>query len=176
MAYATKIRYGGCSYPDNELISWIRESYELDDPETKQIALDLGGMFVSRIPSKLSYTESDKEIISAVMLYLQDESDFMRQRTAYHLGHLIRDTGYRALNPEICRVLVTKYCLNDGNEKLERFSIPENRHKTMEERDDLFDACAVNQYEESQLFGDIQLYETSLGFSGYNQEMYDIEY
>ncbi|CAO4360426.1 unnamed protein product [Caenorhabditis nigoni] len=176
MAYATKIRYGGCSYPDNELISWIRESYELDDPETKQIALDLGGMFVSRIPSKLSYTESDKEIISAVMLYLQDESDFMRQRTAYHLGHLIRDTGYRALNPEICRVLVTKYCLNDGNEKLERFSMPENRHKTMEERDDLFDACAVNQYEESQLFGDIQLYETSLGFSGYNQEMYDIEY
>ncbi|EFO84627.1 hypothetical protein CRE_03665 [Caenorhabditis remanei] len=174
MAYATKLKYGNYLYPDYELITWIRESYELDDPETKQIALDVGGRFIYRVPSKRSYTDQEKDLIAAVALYLQDESDFIRQRTSCYLGHLVRNSGDCEINPEICRLLIIKWCLNDGNENLERFSTDKKRR--VEDRDDLFDACAVNQFEEYQLFGDIPMYEVSIGFNGYNQEMYDIEY
>lgn len=174
MAYAMKLKYSHHSYHDQEMLTWIRDSFELDDPETKIIALDIGGSFVRRLHTKSTYTDSEKDLISAVILYLQDESEYIRQRTSYHVGHLIGDTGHPALNPEICRLLVIKWCLNDGNENLEKFS--SDMKITIEERDDLFDACAVNQYEESQLFGDIQMYESSLGYSGFNAEMYDIEY
>ncbi|CAL2029866.1 unnamed protein product [Caenorhabditis brenneri] len=174
MAYAMKLKYVHYSYPDEELLTWIRDCYKLDEPETKRIASDIGGNFVRRLKSKRTYTESEKALISAVIIYLQDESESIRQRTSYHVGHLIRDTGHQAINPEICRLLVTKWCLNDGNENLEKFCT--DKKIKVEERDDLFDPCSVNQYEESQLFGDISLYESSLGYSGFNAEMYDIEY
>lgn len=181
IAYATKLRYSRRACVDQELIAWIRECYEQDDPETKQIALEVGAQFVCRIRSKRSYTDEEKELIGAVALYLQDESERIRNNTSYYLGHLIKDTGYKAINPEICRLLVIKWCLNDGNEDLSEFASSDRKHVRDEyfQRsggDDLFDACAVNQYEEYQLFGDIQMYESSLGFSGVTAEMYDIEY
>uniref|UniRef100_A0A1I7T7S4 tRNA (32-2'-O)-methyltransferase regulator THADA n=1 Tax=Caenorhabditis tropicalis TaxID=1561998 RepID=A0A1I7T7S4_9PELO len=122
MAYATKLRYKNVTYPDDELIAWIRESFELDDPETKMIALNVGGSFVRRLPSKRSYTDPEKDLISAVLLYLQDESEYMRQQTSFYLSHFIRDVTHAAINPEICRLLIIKWCLNDGNENLDQFS------------------------------------------------------
>lgn len=180
VAYAIRIKSSTYSWADNELLEWIQDSYKLDDPETREIALDVGGMFVHRVQAKRSYTNDEKAIISAVMLYLQDEMDCMRQRAAFYLGHLIRDSGNAVINPEICRLLVIKYCLKDGDENVSRLITMNTAAKIIDDRDDLFDACAINQYEEAQLFvteSDFQLYEAKVGFSGYNEDMmYDMDY
>ncbi|CAI2322652.1 unnamed protein product [Caenorhabditis sp. 36 PRJEB53466] len=172
MAYALKVKYATAN-ADLELINWIRECCELDDIETKEIALDVGGLFVLRLPMKKSYTELEKYLIHAVSLYLQDESEFLRQRTAFYLSHLIKSSCQGAINPAICRLLIIKWCLNEGDENLADY-ICEKKH--VEETDDLFDACALNQFAEYAFFGDIRMYESSLGVGEVNSEMYDIEF
>uniref|UniRef100_A0A8R1I038 tRNA (32-2'-O)-methyltransferase regulator THADA n=1 Tax=Caenorhabditis japonica TaxID=281687 RepID=A0A8R1I038_CAEJA len=173
IAYAMKLKYTYCSELEPKVISWIRDCYELDDPETKEIAVDVGGAFVMRLETKLSYTELEKTLIAAFALFLQDESEYIRQKASTYMSGLVKHNLSTAINPAICYLLVLKWCLNDGNEEFAKFY---GDTKCEEQRDDLFDACAVNQYAEYSLFGDIQMYEASLGVSEVNPEMYDIEF
>lgn len=56
------------------------ERYFFDEKKIQffQIALEVGAQFVCRIRSKRSYTDEEKELIGAVALYLQDESERIR--------------------------------------------------------------------------------------------------
>lgn len=101
MAYAMKLKYANFYAADEDLINWIRDCYNLDDPETKtvrsnfptlhrncyfQVALEIGGSLILKMRQKQVY---DGETTSESFVY----NFTFRTREGSDFGYLTLPSG-----------------------------------------------------------------------------------
>ncbi|CAI5441961.1 unnamed protein product [Caenorhabditis angaria] len=161
--------------------AWIRNSFNLEDVEAKEIALNTGCRFVSDLKPNATFSDNfykdhELKLISAVAMYLQDDDSDIREKASSYLCHLFSYSS--PLNPAVCRLLISNWILRNGDSD---YSDDEDENLEEEEDldafadDSLFDACSFNQYAEREVFGNVQLYYSIRERIGEPSDVFELE-
>ncbi|CAB3408666.1 unnamed protein product [Caenorhabditis bovis] len=183
-AAAMALRYLSMPSPyesmDERLIKWIMECAKGEDDEAKRIAMDVACKLINVMKDDKTLAESlfrrmkpiERSLVKAVLLFLKDDDIEIRTEVAICVSPLIYCCKQFPINPSVCHLLITAWVLPPDPEAV---TASDDEADEEEERDEIFDACAVNQYAESVEFGDVRIYEALLQRMNRLADIFELE-
>ncbi|KAK6037537.1 hypothetical protein COOONC_24958 [Cooperia oncophora] len=140
MAYRLLVFVSTEEAPSSDELEWIKSCANAEEELPKRIALEVGAHRLRR--------GSDDDLVAALASFLQDDALSIREEASSLLSkHILKSNIL--LNPGVCYRLIMENIphLESEAKELERNVMDDSAEV-------LFDACSINPYAETRVFGE----------------------